>query len=150
MRTCNLCHVTKADTEFRRRGAEGRRAQCSDCESKADRGRRAAYAAERAAWRAKGMPRDTQKVGSSQVVEPGLDKSSLDDLELGPAGIAPIAPVTPEEAHEAAPPGYAVKGVSTLYGASGEVVQQWVKTRTEDIDRLRLLEEAVQRIAEPF
>jgi hypothetical protein len=77
MRTCNLCHVTKADTEFRRRGAEGRRAACRDCESKLDRVRRATQAAERAAWRARGR-QDIGKPDNSAGV-PELDKSCLDN-----------------------------------------------------------------------
>jgi hypothetical protein len=134
MKACTRCHKVKPPDYFQRNAStpSGRRSICKQCE--------------------KGRRGTIQKVeGSSPpVVEPGLDESRLDDLELGPAGVAPIAPVTPEEAHEAAPPGYAVKGVSTLYGASGEVVQQWVKTRQEEIDRMAALEKAVLRICEPF
>jgi hypothetical protein len=36
-----------------------------------------------------------------------------------------------EWAHQAAPDGFNVKGVSTLYDAEGNVKQQWVKTRRE-------------------
>lgn len=45
------------------------------------------------------------------------------------------------------PDGYVVKGVSTLYGADGEVRAQWVKTR-EDLDRrLELLKEAAEALS---
>ncbi len=47
-----------------------------------------------------------------------------------------------EAAHVAAPDGYNVKGVSTLYGSEGEVKQQWVKTDA-DRDRQRALMQAV-------
>lgn len=46
-----------------------------------------------------------------------------------------------EAAHVAAPDGYNVKGVSTLYGAEGEVKVQWVKTDA-DRDRQRILMQA--------
>jgi len=51
---------------------------------------------------------------------------------------------------KAAPAGYSVKGVSTLYGADGEVRGQWVKTKRDEEQRLQDLLDAVQRIAEPF
>lgn len=44
-----------------------------------------------------------------------------------------------EAAHDSAPDGYFVKGVSTLHGAEGEVKQQWIKT---DVDQERRLEMA--------
>jgi hypothetical protein len=71
------------------------------------------------------------------------------DIELGPAGIAPIAPVTTEEAHQAAPEGFHVKGVSTLYDGAGNIVQQWIKTKQEETALLEAFEKAVKRIAEP-
>ncbi len=40
-----------------------------------------------------------------------------------------------EAAHAAAPDTFFVKGVSTLYGAEGEVKQQWVKTNVDDAAR---------------
>ncbi len=49
-----------------------------------------------------------------------------------------------------APQGYSVKGVSTLYGADGEVRGQWVKTKRDEEQRLTDLLAAVQTIAEPF
>jgi hypothetical protein len=42
-----------------------------------------------------------------------------------------VAAFDAEAAHEAAPPGFNVKGVSTLYDADGAIKQQWVKTRRE-------------------
>lgn len=40
-----------------------------------------------------------------------------------------------EAAHSAAPEHFHVKGVSTLYGAEGEIKQQWVKTRSDDEEK---------------
>jgi len=40
-----------------------------------------------------------------------------------------------------APAGHAVKGVSTLYAGDGSVVQQWVKTRADEIDPVELAEQ---------
>jgi hypothetical protein len=48
-----------------------------------------------------------------------------------------------------APPGYSVKGTTTLYGPEGQLLQ-WVKTRQDDIDRLDQFREAAQILAEPF
>ena len=47
------------------------------------------------------------------------------------------------------PDGFAVKGVSTLYDAEGNVRSQWVKSSAEN-DRLQMLADAVATIAEPF
>lgn len=134
-KTCARCKREKPAADFQRDGSQpsGLKSRCKEC----SRGR----------IRRKG---ESVRCPEVPLAKDGLDESCLDDLELGPAGLPPIAPVTPEEAHQAAPEGYAVKGVSTLYGADGSVVQQWVKTRQEDIDRMALLEQAVARIAEPF
>jgi hypothetical protein len=48
------------------------------------------------------------------------------------------------------PAGYHVKGVSTFYGADGEVRGQWVKSQRDQEHRLEVLLEAVADIAEPF
>lgn len=48
------------------------------------------------------------------------------------------------------PEGFHVKGVSTLYDAAGNVVQQWVKSNKDQEDRFELMREAVQSLAEPF
>ena len=48
------------------------------------------------------------------------------------------------------PEGFAVKGVSTQYGADGAIVSQWVKSNRAEADKLEMLAEAVSRIAEPF
>lgn len=49
-----------------------------------------------------------------------------------------------EAAHAAAPEHYHVKGVSTLYGAEGEVKQQWVKTDQDAEQRLRAIIQGVK------
>lgn len=48
-----------------------------------------------------------------------------------------------EAAHVAAPESYFVKGVSTLYGAEGEVKQQWVKTQVDAERRVEVLRDAL-------
>lgn len=48
-----------------------------------------------------------------------------------------------QPAHEAAPEGYVIRGVSTLVGAEGEVKQQWVKTQIDDERRMKLIEAAI-------
>lgn len=48
------------------------------------------------------------------------------------------------------PDGFHVKGVSTLYDAAGNVVQQWVKSNKDHEDRLELMREAVASLAKPF
>jgi hypothetical protein len=50
----------------------------------------------------------------------------------------------------AVPDGFHVKGVSTLYGANGEVKGQWVKSKKDEDLKLTLLMDAVQKLAEPF
>ncbi len=51
-------------------------------------------------------------------------------------------------AHEAAPDGYLIKGVSTLVGAEGEIKQQWIKTNVDDEQRLVMLQAAVDALKE--
>ena len=50
----------------------------------------------------------------------------------------------------AVPEGYSVKGVSTMYGADGEVRAQWVKSNASADARLELMREAVAELAEPY
>lgn len=52
-----------------------------------------------------------------------------------------------EAAHQAAPEHYHVKGVSTLYGAEGEVKQQWVKTDQDAEQRVAMLRAAAEELA---
>jgi hypothetical protein len=52
-----------------------------------------------------------------------------------------------EAAHGAAPEGFAVKGVSTLYDKDGEVRAQWVKTNAIAEEQARLLLEAMRAAA---
>lgn len=51
-----------------------------------------------------------------------------------------------EAAHQAAPEQYFVKGVSTLYGAEGEVKQQWVKTQADDEQRAAAAKAAIAEL----
>jgi hypothetical protein len=46
------------------------------------------------------------------------------------------------------PKGYAVKGVSTLYGPDGSVLSQWVKTKEDFEHRLEAIKEAAAELAE--
>lgn len=49
---------------------------------------------------------------------------------------------------DAVPEGHAVKGVSTLYGADGEISAQWVKTDRKRQDEYAALKAAVQSLTE--
>jgi hypothetical protein len=51
-----------------------------------------------------------------------------------------------EAAHASAPANYHVKGVSTLYGAEGEIKQQWVKTDQDKENGTAALIEAVKEV----
>lgn len=49
-----------------------------------------------------------------------------------------------EAAHQSAPDGFTVKGVSTLHGPEGEVKQQWVKTDVDHERRMVLIRAAIE------
>lgn len=53
-----------------------------------------------------------------------------------------------EAAHEAAPDGHMVKGVSTLYDEDGNVKQRWIKTDTDAQERFDNLRDAVEALIE--
>lgn len=44
--------------------------------------------------------------------------------------------------------GYTVKGVSTLYGADGEIKQQWVKTQQDKEQQLEAIQEVIASLAD--
>jgi hypothetical protein len=63
----------------------------------------------------------------------------------------PMVPTTPEAAHESAPAGFRVRGVSTLYGKDGDVKQQWVKTWETDLwERINAAARAMAEKLEPL
>jgi transposase len=51
-----------------------------------------------------------------------------------------------EAAHKSAPDGFSVKGVSTLYGAEGEIKQQWVKTDVAQTEQTNALIDALKSV----
>ena len=51
-------------------------------------------------------------------------------------------------AHESAPDGFRVKGVSTLYTAQGEVTAQWVKTTADEERQAQMREAAIRALTE--
>jgi hypothetical protein len=57
--------------------------------------------------------------------------------------VARVEPNT--HAHEA-PPGYVLRGVSTLRDDKGQVVQQWVKTKVDHEQRMQVLREALEDV----
>lgn len=62
-----------------------------------------------------------------------------------------IVPTTAETAHNAAPDGFRVRGVSTLYDADGGVKQQWVKTWENDLwERVNAAARACAEKLEPL
>ncbi len=67
-------------------------------------------------------------------------KRRLRRMGLTSDAIAPVRPVAGDQV---------VSGTSTLLRADGSVVQQWVKTRQGDEDRLEALRAAVDAICEP-
>lgn len=74
-------------------------------------------------------------------------RAQLNELERAAAraGWSPASDVSKPQ-----PPGYHVKGVSSYYGADGELRGQWVKTGADPEDRVARLLKAVEEIAEPF
>jgi hypothetical protein len=58
-------------------------------------------------------------------------------------GIFPDGDMTRQAA-----PGYSVKGVSTLYNKEGQVTAQWVKTRADDEERLKAIQESIADMAD--
>ncbi len=74
-------------------------------------------------------------------------RGALSELERRAArsGWAPASDMTKPQ-----PTGFHVKGVSSYYGADGELKGQWVKTNKNQEHRLAELADAVQSLAEPF
>lgn len=58
------------------------------------------------------------------------------------AGHSPVHDMT-----KPAPIGFSVKGTSTLYDAEGNISQQWVKTRADDLERELIVREAFEAMA---
>lgn len=129
MKRCSKCQRELPLSEYQRDASQacGVRARCKEC----SKGR----------IRRKG---ESVRCPEAPLVDGDADYESL---ELGPAG---IAPTTTEEAHQAAPEGYAVKGVSTLYDADGQVKQVWVKTNQLQADALKAFEKACASLANPL
>lgn len=48
-----------------------------------------------------------------------------------------------QPAHDAAPEGYLIRGVSSLVGAEGELKQQWIKTQVDEQRRIEMLRDAL-------
>lgn len=64
---------------------------------------------------------------------------------------AALAGIAPEcDMNKPAPVGYAIKGTSTLYGADGEVKQQWVKTQLDFTQRLELMRESIAETLQDY
>ncbi|WP_461522117.1 metallophosphoesterase family protein [Porticoccus sp.] len=81
----------------------------------------------------------------------GINKSSVAEAiqavqrKAAAKGFAPDYDMT----HPVAD-GFLVKGTSTLYRDDGSIGAQWVKTRVDDVERQRLLQEACEASAEQF
>lgn len=56
----------------------------------------------------------------------------------------------PHDMIHTVPDGYAVKGVSTLYDAEGNIRQQWVKSKQNEESKLARLMDAIQESIEPL
>ncbi len=81
----------------------------------------------------------------------GIKRTAVKDRVCDALKRAARAGYSPEHDYQhPQPDGFHVKGVSTLYDAAGNVVQQWVKSNKDQEDRFELMREAVASIAEPF
>lgn len=80
-------------------------------------------------------------------ITPRALRARLQDLARQAArrGWAPGSDMT-----RTVPEGFAVKGVSTMYGADGEVRAQWVKSDRSQEHRLELLAAAIASLVEPL
>lgn len=92
------------------------------------------------------------------VIEHGSNRKAAKALGRSLSGVAEIMSAVRKRAAKAGvgehyvkqdtPPGFSVKGTSTLYGPDGDVKGQWVKTRAEDEQRAELAAEAARALAE--
>lgn len=166
-RTCTKCETEKPLTEFgpRRGGKEGRRTHCRGCIAAAQRKRYdakpigepqlttikalAAYGTEveRAVIEAMIETGSVAAAAAKMQLTPSALRGHLQELERRAArsGWAPGSDMT-----KPVPTGYHVKGVSTLYGADGEVRGQWVKSAANRESELEQLAAAVATICEPI
>jgi hypothetical protein len=172
MKRCTVCGESKSPDAFASRvqGRAGLRAECRACTAAKQRERDVARfaardaerearlaefesmapfggAAERAAVEEFAARGTMLATATALGITLSALRSLFSNLERRAArrGWAPESDLT-----KPTPAGYHVKGVSTLYGAEGEVKQQWVKTNVDAEDRLAMLADAVREIAEPF
>lgn len=154
---CTLCHVSKPAEAFNRNAARGgRERRCRVCRLIS----RGTMEAEQAATMAPfGGP--IERAAGEAFARTGSIEAAAAELGLTPVGLRArlqeLARMAAKRgwspSHDmtrSVPEGFAVKGVSTLYGADGEVRQQWVKSNRDQESRLELLAAAVATIAEPF
>lgn len=166
---CSSCGQVKPLEAFKKRPERksGRAATCKACHAAAERVRAAAargpLAEPDAAPLATMRPwaTDLEREALDALVAAGTVAGAAESLGMPPRrlrgllselerrsaarGWAPASDmVTPQ------PDGFSVKGVSSYYGADGELRGQWVKTRRDDEQRLAALMDAMQMLAEPF
>lgn len=94
------------------------------------------------------------------VIEHGSNRKAAKALGRSLSGVAEIMSAVRKRAAKAGvgehyvkqdtPPGFSVKGTSTLYGADGEVKGQWVKTRAEDERKTQAIQEWAEWLSEGF
>lgn len=72
----------------------------------------------------------------------------LDDL--GDPIRIPEGERPPKTLNTTTPPGYLLRGVSSLVDSKGVVRQQWVKTKLDANQQLDMLREAIEKIADPI
>ena len=159
-KVCSFCKTTKPLGDFTRNATrgDGYENRCSPCRkvSRAAASPHVDHVAgmvpfgaplEQAAGEAYARTGSFDAAAAELGITPRALRARLQDLARQAArrGWAPGSDMT-----RTVPEGFAVKGVSTMYGADGEVRAQWVKSNRAEADKLEMLAEAVSRIAEPF
>lgn len=153
-KVCRRCGEEKSVDGFSSRDGGTRRGTCRACVNESKRDLKPDAAAGLLAF-ASGDERTAADAllahGSVAAAAAALGweaqrlRSTLTELKRAAArrGHAPEHSMT-----ATVPDGYHVKGVSTLYGADGNVRQQWVKSKRDEEHRLELLFDAVKHLAD--
>ena len=149
-RRCNVCSVTKSSTQF-----STRHNACNVCRHEKnqpvppiDAGMlQFGTTTERAVAEAFLAAGSISAAAIAMGLPTRTIRIHLTALARGAAtrGHSPVNDMT-----RTVPDGFAVKGVSTLYGADGTVKQQWVKSRRDEETKYEALLEAFERSAEAF
>ena len=159
-KVCSFCKTAKPLADFTKNATrgDGYENRCSPCRkvSRAAASPHVDHVAgmvpfgaplEQAAGEAYARTGSFDAAAAELGITPRALRARLQDLARQAArrGWAPGSDMT-----RTVPEGFAVKGVSTMYGADGEVRAQWVKSDRGQECKLQALADAVATIAEPF